>query len=99
MSFLKGTFSIECEKCKEQIDFQPNETDFESDGGGERQMGPENGYIWSYDFKCFECEEQDISIQYEVYEYPVGAFNNDSVELSGATELSRFDYNFQDEEE
>ena len=98
MNFLKGTFSIECENCKGQIDFQPSDTDFEPDGGSERQMGTENSYLWNYDFKCFDCKKQDITIDYGVYEYPVGAFNTDDVTLKGAIELSRFDYTFQDEE-
>ncbi len=93
-----GTFTIKCSNCQEEIDFHSDDADFQSDGGGERQMGPEYGYIWSSDFKCFECNQQNISIQYEVYEYPVGAFNNDKVEITGATELNRFDYNFHEEE-
>lgn len=67
--------------------------------GRERQMGPEIGYSWDYEFTCFECNEQDISIQYEVYENPVGAFNNDNIQLDGAIEVTRFSYDFQGEEE
>lgn len=32
MSFLNGTFSIKFNNCKEQIDFQADEADFECDG-------------------------------------------------------------------
>ena len=99
MSFSNGTFWIKCNNCEEQIDFQADEADFDCNGGTERQMGPEKGYSWNYEFKCFECNEQHINIEYEVYKYPVGAFNNDNIRLDGATELTRFDYVFQEEDE
>lgn len=103
MSFVTGEFSLECSKCSKEHDFLPEDVDFET-GGSERSMGPENSYIWKEDIECdgeIDGEEcgNEISINYEVYEYPVGALNNETVEITGGKELSRFDYNFHEEPE
>lgn len=95
---------MECSKCGKQHDFSPSDTDFESNGGSERSMGPENSYLWETEIECdgnLEGEEcgNDISVKYEVWEYPVGAFNMDEVAIEGGRELSRFGYNFHDEPE
>lgn len=101
MSVVTGEFSLECSKCGTQHDFAPDDADFES-GGSERSMGPENSYVWEQEIECdgtFEGEEcgNEISISYEIYEYPVGALNMDEVTITGGTELSRFGYQFHDE--
>lgn len=98
MSFVHGTFSVTCDKCGTEYDFDADESDFEPTGGGERQMGAENGYLWEHMFSC-ESEncDNEIEIEYEVYEYPVGLYNNDSVKIKGATENSRYGYDFQNE--
>ncbi len=58
-------------------------------------MGEENGYLWKETIECDECENE-ISIEYSVYEYPTGAFNNDDVRIEGGKEKSRFGYNFHE---
>jgi hypothetical protein len=95
MSFVNGTFSLICNKCSKQHNFRANDADFDETSGSERQMGPENGYTWEYIFNCDQCENE-IEIEYEVWEYPVGAFNNDQVEIKGGTEVNRYGYDFQD---
>lgn len=95
MSFVKGIFSVECDRCNIKHDFDASEADFDVDGGGERQMGNENGYIWEIDFVC-DCENK-IDIRYEVYEYPEGSFNNEVIEVNGGSVLSSYTYDFQGE--
>lgn len=98
MSFISGTLSVKCEKCGTIHDFDASEADFEPDGGGERQMGQENGYTWETSFNCDNCGNE-IEIDYGVWEYPVGMFNNDDVKINGGTEEGRYSYDFQDEPE
>lgn len=93
MSFVHGTFSMTCNSCGVQIDFESDEADFEATGGDpDRQMGAEYGYTWENTFNC-ECESE-IEVDYSVYEYPEGTFNHDEVRISGATEIGRFSYDF-----
>lgn len=98
MSIVKGTFSLTCDKCGKQHDFNEDETDFDINLGDEGPMGTENGYSWEHEFECDNCGTK-IEVDYEVWEYPVGAFNNDSVRIVGGTETSRFSYDFHDEPE
>lgn len=96
MSIVKGTFSLTCDKCGKQYDFNEDEAGFDLTMGDERQMGRENGYSWQQEFECDECGN-NIEIDYEVWEYPVGSFNNDSINLKGGTEVGKFDYEFHGE--
>lgn len=96
MSIVKGTFSLTCSVCGKRHDFDEDDADFDATSGGERQMGPETGYNWEYSFNCDKCNNE-IEIKYEVWEYPIGAFNNDQINLRGAAEINRFDYDFHDE--
>ena len=94
---VKGNFSVECKKCGNVVDFPANEADFDLSGSDERQMGIENTYSWNSSYEC-ECKNE-IEFDYEVWEYPVGAFNNDEVTITGGSETSRYDYDFHDEPE
>lgn len=96
MSIVKGTFSLNCDKCGKQHDFAEDDADFDATSGSERQMGPENGYSWEINFNCDKCGNE-IDVEYEIWEYPVGAFNNDQLTINGGTEISRFDYDFSEE--
>lgn len=95
MSFVTGTFSVVCDKCGHQHDFSSNDADFDATAGGERQMGAEHGYQWDTEFKCDNdgCDNQ-IEIEYEVWEYPEGSFNNDDIRAKGAAVADKFDYDF-----
>jgi hypothetical protein len=97
MSFINGTFSVVCSVCNTPTDFDSTEADFESTGGSERQMGPENGYSWESSFEC-TCGNE-IEFDYQVHEYPVGAFNHESVDIKGAEVNQTFVYDFIGEPE
>ena len=94
---VNGNFSIKCNKCGTQHDFPANESEFDFDGGEERQMGAENSYSWNSSFNC-DCGNE-IEFEYGIWEYPVGAYNNDSVEITIGTEIERYSYDFSEEPE
>jgi hypothetical protein len=98
MSFVNGTFSVVCNNCRTQTDFDSNEADFDATGGSERQMGPETGYNWEMSFNCDNCGNE-IDFDYQVHEYPQGAFNHEDVNITGATVKNTFFYDFSDEPE
>ena len=97
MSMVNGNFSIKCNKCGTQHDFPANEAEFEFDGGEERQMGAENSYSWNSSFNC-DCGNE-IEFEYGIWEYPVGAYNNDNVDITNGTEVERYSYDFSEEPE
>jgi hypothetical protein len=98
MSIAIKTFSLTCNKCCKQHDFTADDADFDITSVVERQMGPEHGYTWEHTFNCDVCA-YEIEIVYEVWEYPVGAFNNDRVEIKRGTEILRYFYDFHDTRE
>ena len=98
MSLATGKFSLKCSNCNKQHDFSPEDADFDPSFGSERQMGPEHGYVWEHNFSCDKCGNK-IEIDYQVWEYPEGTFNNDQLKITGGTEVERFDYDFNNEPE
>lgn len=92
---VTGTFSLTCSKCGAIHNFQPDDTDFDIRFSHERQMGEENGYVWEQTFICDNdgCENE-IGIKYQVWEYPIGAFNHEIIDIEGGKEVGSFDYNF-----
>ena len=95
MSITKGIFSLTCTKCNKQHDFNGADIEFDHPLGFKRQLGTENGYIWEHTFIC-SCENE-IDIDYDVYEYPIGSLDNDDVRIAGGTEIKRFEYDFSPE--
>jgi hypothetical protein len=97
---VTGTFALTCNECGEQYDFASDEVDFEAKYSDERQMGQENGYEWNHSFNCSKKDcYNDIEIEYQVWEYPVGAFNHEIINITGAKEIAMFDYDFHEPEE
>lgn len=97
MSIVNGVLSVTCSQCGQTHDFNADEAEFEGSGSYERQMGTENQYTWETSFNC-DCENQ-IDITYDVWEYPMGAFNYATVEVTGGSADSEFGYDFSDEPE
>ena len=97
MSIVIGSMTVKCNQCGKIHTISAEDTDFENSYGGERQMGPENGYTWEHTIEC-ECGNE-IEIIYEVWEYPEGAFNNDTVTVNGGTLIKKFGYDFHGEPE
>jgi len=92
---------FKCEECKRIHMYKEDEIDlnFECVGGDERSMGTENQYKANEFFEC-ECHNE-IEVTFEVWEYPVGVHNYDSVRISGGILIETFPFtiNFFKEEE
>lgn len=96
----KGKYlKFECEECGKihkyhELDL---DLDFECVGGSERNMGAENQYVAKLDFEC-DCGN-DITVEFELWEYPVGVHNYDSIEIEGAELIESFPFtiNFFDD--
>ncbi len=98
MSIAKGTFSLTCLKCGKQHDFLASDSDVNPQFGSESQMDAETGYVWEHTFNCDnENCDNEIEINYEVWEYPEGVFNMDQIDIKGGKEVSMFDYDFHGE--
>lgn len=87
----KGKFiKFKCENCGRvhkyhELDF---DLDFQCVGGSERNMGTENQYVAEEFIEC-PCGNQ-ININFEVWEYPEGVHNYDTIEIDGAELLESF---------
>jgi hypothetical protein len=93
MSIAKGTFSLKCSTCGKQYDFSEDDADFENTSLSERQMGPENEHSWELIFYCDKCGNE-IDVEYDVWEYPIGDLNMDEVKIKGGTKVSLYSYDF-----
>ena len=89
----KGNYlKFKCDECGKihkyhELDF---DLDFDCVGGSERNMGTENQYVAEESFEC-ECGNE-INTKFEVWEYPVGVHNYDSVEMEGAELIESFQF-------
>lgn len=87
----KGNFlKFQCDGCGKihkynKLDL---ELDFQLEGGSERNMGTENQYVAQEYFEC-ECGNPIIAT-FEVWEYPEGIHNYDTLEIDGAKLLESF---------
>ena len=76
---------LKCDTCDYEFDVYADELTFEweEEGESERGMGTEKEYV-SYEFcRCPHCDSQ-INLYLSVWEYPVGAFNYQTIEADGA---------------
>lgn len=95
----EGTIEIKCDRCSNLLSYSGGIIDLEAFAGSKRGMGQEIGYKGSSHFECPVCEN-DIYVEHEVWEYPVGAFNNSNTTVMGAslvTDFGRFDFSYDDE--
>lgn len=75
---------IRCDVCGELFPFYVNDMDFEWEGGviADRSMGPESQYIAHESCDCPNCKNQ-IDVILQVWEYPMGAFNCQNIDING----------------
>jgi predicted RNA-binding Zn-ribbon protein involved in translation (DUF1610 family) len=80
---------ITCAVCDEEFQLMLEALDFEcGNGGGERGMGPEYHYEARYFSECTTCGNE-IEIEFNVWEYPVGIINNQEEKIiEGASEVT-----------
>lgn len=97
----KGDYlRFKCESCGKIHSYHKSEfnLDFDHIESSERSMGEENHYEAVEIFDC-ECGNQ-ITATFEVWEYPVGAHNYDTITLEGGELLESFFFTidfFQDD--
>ena len=91
---------FKCNSCSRIHKYDESEfnLDFDCIGGSERNMGTENQYQAEEHFKC-NCGNE-IEVKFEVWEYPEGVHNYDSIEIDNAELLDSFHFtiDFYDDE-
>lgn len=93
MSIAEGILNINCQNCNNTNKILSEDSDFEVIGGGEGQMGVENQYSWESNFVCSHCDNE-IQIEYEVWEYPEGSYNFEDLKIHGGKSQDKFTFNF-----
>lgn len=96
MSVIK----LKCDKCNHVNDYESNDLDWECVDSDERQMGMESNFVAEIDFQCDKCGNQ-ITGQFNYWEYPEGSINNEETTLDGATLVSNESdiYNIEEDNE
>lgn len=77
-----GKLIIKCDSCKHLEKFNCNNLDFQIVETQQRQMGSHNTHVYKNEYTCHSCSNQ-IGIEYTVWEYPVGTFNDSEVAIDG----------------
>ena len=87
------SFLVRCDNCGNSIEVVSDDIDWEWEclGGDERSMGTENQYIAEHDIDCPNCGNE-VHITFNVWEYPVGAYNYSDIEIDGGTLETDFDF-------
>lgn len=90
----KDSLVYQCDNCTkvDHINSADLELDFEETSRCERSMGDETVYETDCEFTCNNCP-QIIEGQFELYEYPVGVKNYQSITLKGAKVIQECDLN------
>ena len=86
-------FLVSCDECGHLIEIDGDDFDWawECIGGEERSMGIENQYVSEGEICCPKCKK-DIHIKFNVWEYPVGAYNYSDIDIDGGSLESDFDF-------
>lgn len=96
---LPNEAEIECQNCSSSFFVSGKDMYVQTVGNHERGMGPETAYAASLDVVCPNCDTE-ISINYEAFEYPIGALNHSETSVYGGTLIKSFgDIDFPFEEE
>ena len=87
------SFLVRCDNCGNSIEVVSDDIGWEWEclGGDERSMGTENQYIAEHDIDCPNCGNE-VHITFNVWEYPVGAYNYSDIEIDGGTLETDFDF-------
>jgi len=86
----EGHLKFICDECRKIHKYHKSDfdLDFECVGGSERKMGTENHYVAEEYIEC-RCGNE-IHITFEVWEYPMGIHNYDSIKIDGAELIESF---------
>ena len=89
MEVISGTAQIQCLRCRHAFWIDASDLDVHATGSTERQMGPEVYYYGKLIAQCVECSN-NIEIEFEGSEYPVGATDCSELNTVGAELRSEF---------
>ncbi|MBR5603717.1 MAG: DUF4935 domain-containing protein [Bacteroidales bacterium] len=80
---------VKCNECGQEIIVEYDDLDFEWEAvsGSERSMGTETEYKSTEYIDCPRCNNQ-IEIEFHIWEYPAGSLNDDSIEINGGELVS-----------
>lgn len=75
-----------CDNCGKLFEIDTNNFyfDWQVESVSERSMGPESEYVSYENFECPSCKQEN-EIELHVWEYPVGAFNYQEINVSHGT--------------
>lgn len=87
------SFLVTCDNCGHSIEVDGDDIDWEWEciDGDERSMGIENQYIAEHYIDCPECGNE-VHITFNVWEYPVGVYNNSDIDIDGGSLETDFDF-------
>ena len=82
----ESSLLIRCDNCGELFEINADDFAFnwEVESSDERGMGPECEYVSYENYECPSCK-QDNDIELHVWEYPVGAFNDQDIYVSNGS--------------
>jgi HJR/Mrr/RecB family endonuclease len=80
---FKGIIKYTCNNCYDSAEITIEDFDVECISGSERGMGRESIYELLFEFECAQCKN-DISLSFEVSEYPAEILNHVINNSSGA---------------
>ena len=83
---IKSDITYQCKSCEASHTLDCKELDWEQVGGSERGMGAELEHEAEYFDTCEKCDN-DMSITFRCWEYPVGAENMREISSSGVINL------------
>ena len=93
---VKGKLVVECGKCKRQHTINAGSLDWDCVEKTERAMGAESRFHSEHEIEC-NCEVK-ITIEADIWEYPIGALNADDYRVSnGKIVVKQIDVEFYDE--
>lgn len=87
------SFLVTCDNCGHSIEVDGDDIDWDWEciGSDERSMGTENQHIAEHYIDCPECGNE-VHITFNVWEYPMGAYNNSDIDIEGGSLETDFDF-------
>jgi len=88
-----GIIKYVCDSCRDGDEIPIEDFSVDCVGGGERQMGKGNIYDLIYEFQCPNCAA-DISLNFQVSEYPVEVLNFTLDNSTGAQTDGKLEFEY-----
>ncbi len=89
-----GQLKVKCNKCGHINTIESDDVFFEVDTTN-RSQGVEKCHSSKIEIDCTKCGA-DISIEYNIWEYPIGIINKVEINIEGGTQVSAFDIEMEE---